>query len=1093
MTMQLLLASQTEARRDGVAWPLAPHDAALLAWLALEGPTPRNRLAALLWPEAPPETARNSLRQRLFKLRRQIGVELVRGGTLAALAEGVRHDLDEADTLLDGVALEIGGEFAQWLALQRERRRARLRRSLVDLAEMAEAAKDWDDALSHARELLALEPLSEEAHRRVIRLHYLAGDRAAALLAFDRCEKVLKDEVSTPPSAQTLALLLTIQRAAGPPEVQATGPVPASLLRPPRLVGRASEWACLERAWQQGRTVLVLGEAGIGKSRLLDEFLGGKARVLRTGARPGDERIPYVTASRLLRSVPADTLRTMAPGVRAALASLLPELGEPRPLRDEADRSRLFNAAAALVAAIPGPLEATMIDDLQFADAASIDLIQYLVDAAPLRWLFASREPDRGQPASDWIAALRVRADVEVVALNALARDQVAALVASLGLPSEPTLGDAEQLHRRTGGNPLFILETVKMWGQAGGDHLLPALRSAPTAIALIDQRIRRLSPQAVELARCAALAGPDFSIALAVQVTGRRALELADPMGELEAAQVLRDGAFVHDLVHEAARASVPASVAGHLHAEIAAFLQAHGGEPVRIADHWHQAQCWAAAGLAYRDAAARAHDAGRDEEQCALLANAAACFERAGDATARFEALLARAGQLVTKDFSAAVGAEVEQLRALASTESQRLDADLVRLWLADNRHEHAVYLEHVAPAVESARALGRRRTEFDLVLLWSAALRNLARPLECEPLLDSVRAWVEAEGDPLLRWRFSAELEMVLDRCGRMQEALVASRRTLSLAHETQRKDFVWMTMSNTASLLARTGRLAEACAMAEQALAAASEAGDAQRTRLVQEEVGLAARLRDLGHYERALRLFGSGMPVLESAQMFNDLALAQFRLGLLFVFLGQPARAHRLLADDHPDVMPSFLVIRVALRAQLHQREGADAAAAVREALAAYAHPTDAFHMSATLIAAPALPADEGEAAAAAVAGLAMRQGRMGMAMAAHLRAGSRAADQEGWRRAAVHAEAALALLNDYGPENFYLPELWWLAARVQLATGKKDAALQHLSLAQRWIRGRLEHDVPDEFRDSFLHRNHVNRELLTLAARLDGA
>jgi len=78
-------------------------------------------------------------------------------------------------------------------------------------------------------------------------------------------------------------------------------------------------------------------------------------------------------------------------------------------------------------------------------------------------------------------------------------------------------------------------------------------------------------------------------------------------------------------------------------------------------------------------------------------------------------------------------------------------------------------------------------------------------------------------------------------------------------------------------------------------------------------------------------------------------------------------------------------------------------------------------------------------------------------------------------------------------LNDYGPENFYLPELWWLAARVQLATGKKDAALQHLSLAQRWIRDRLEHDVPDEFRDSFLHRNHVNRELLTLAARLDGA
>ena len=77
-----------------------------------------------------------------------------------------------------------------------------MRLSLVELSEMAEQARDHADALSHATELLALEPLSEDAHRRVIRLLYLRGDRPAALLAFDRCEQVLKDEVGTRPSGE---------------------------------------------------------------------------------------------------------------------------------------------------------------------------------------------------------------------------------------------------------------------------------------------------------------------------------------------------------------------------------------------------------------------------------------------------------------------------------------------------------------------------------------------------------------------------------------------------------------------------------------------------------------------------------------------------------------------------------------------------------------------------------------------------------------------------------------------------------------------------------------------------------------------------
>ena len=197
LTMQLVLHRWPGSLLGDRPQALAPLDAALLAWLALEGPTSREQLAALLWPDKPPATARNALRQRLFRLRRTTGIDLERGGGVLALAQDIAHDLGEADTVLgQAPAEEIApGEFAQWLQGQRERRRQRARQAQADRADAAEAERDWPTALGHAQALLALDPLSEPAHRRLMRLHYLAGDRAAALLAFDRCEQSLKDEI----------------------------------------------------------------------------------------------------------------------------------------------------------------------------------------------------------------------------------------------------------------------------------------------------------------------------------------------------------------------------------------------------------------------------------------------------------------------------------------------------------------------------------------------------------------------------------------------------------------------------------------------------------------------------------------------------------------------------------------------------------------------------------------------------------------------------------------------------------------------------------------------------------------------------------
>src|SRR6187455_391911 len=95
MRLQLANAPHVVGADDAVS-ALAPRDAALLAWLALEGPTPRTRLAALLWPQSTPESAGNALRQRLFQLRRQLGVELVTGSATLSLTAGVEHDLADS-------------------------------------------------------------------------------------------------------------------------------------------------------------------------------------------------------------------------------------------------------------------------------------------------------------------------------------------------------------------------------------------------------------------------------------------------------------------------------------------------------------------------------------------------------------------------------------------------------------------------------------------------------------------------------------------------------------------------------------------------------------------------------------------------------------------------------------------------------------------------------------------------------------------------------------------------------------------------------------------------------------------------------------
>lgn len=1106
--MQLHLASAPRlARGDSPVLALAALDAALLAWLALEGPTPRNRLAALLWPDKPPEAARNSLRQRLFQLRRQVGVDLVEAGATAALVGGVTHDLHDADTLLDGVALEISGEFAQWLDLQRSRRLARVRRSLADLAAMAEAAKDWDDALAHAGELLALEPLSEEAHRRVIRLHYLAGDRAAALLAFDRCAAVLKDEVGAPPSAETMALLATVSAAAPAAALPAHAALPASVLRPPRLVGRARELAALDAAWRAGHVAGLVGEAGLGKSRLLGEFAAARADLVLATGRPGDAGVPFATLARLLRAVVADGAVALPALTRGEIARVLPEFGAggSAPL-GEGQRLVLLRAVQALLASRP-PQSTLAVDDLHFADAASLDLLGSLVDgeegaagAPPLRWLLAWRPAEAGSPLHGLLDRLTESARLAPIVLAPLDEGALAELVDSLGLPGIDGSALAPGLLRRTGGNPLFVLETLK---QAWVEDTLAQLADArqlprPVSVGrLIERRLAQLSPGALALARVASIAGVDFTIELAESALQASAMQFADSLNELEAAQVLRGTAFAHDLVFDAVRASVPRAIAQLTHARVATWLEPRGGEPARIARHWLDAGLDANA-LPWLDRAAQAaRRALRPREFIAFRDRQSTIHEALGQRDAAFDAALAAAQVFAEIDNEpAGLATRMARLQALADDDLRRCEvliqsanAELIR---GDGARAVPIGEAALALALASgdASCIARSRRVLGSCLAIVDRLEDAARHLE------AALAWLHEHADEARRGEAHGDLGIIYDNLGRLGEALPHHRHAYELCVGAGRVTDAALASGNLACNRIDAGDLVaadDALSLAQQ-LVAANEGMSSQQG---MSQIMRALTLAHLGRYREALVQAELGEVATQRSQA-GYRARARLRIAQVWWHLGQWARVQRHLDDlsEAPDEALPLRVQHALLRwhcavqglggadAQPRALRGLDQLA---EALADGRRPDLALHLR--IERAAALEPAEALAELDAVRGAAQRIGHVGSVFAVHVRAAGAAAGHDP-SRARREALEALALHRRGLRSTVLMPaEPWLHLARALHAAGDPQAGAVARQGAD-WVRSTAQEQVPEPFRDSFLQRNPVNRDLLAVAARL---
>jgi DNA-binding SARP family transcriptional activator/tetratricopeptide (TPR) repeat protein len=612
---------------------------AVLAFVALEGRTTRARLAALFWPDLDGASARRNLRRELHRLR-GAGLEatLQEHGDGLAAAPSVETDVVDFEQalscgdlalavatyrgpFLDGLTVGDAGGLEAWATSWRERLAQRFREAVQAQVSLHEAAGHWREALVCQLRLLE-EEIPQEAHfRTAMLLHARLGEREAALHLFERCRRLLGRELGLRPMPQTLELADRIRRGEfdrdaaqppGPPGAARAaglrGDVAAVKVAGTPLVGRDALLQRVRNAVSAGRTVWLVGEAGAGKSALAQEAAARLGPAWTLQARPGDADQPYASLVRALRGgMQALDSPQLLQWARAALAHLLPELGQAHGrLDDAADRARLHAALAqALRRLWPRGVAVVVLDDWHLADHASREFWQGHPDgglwpgsgASSPALIVAVRDGEAPSALRDAMTQAQRRGHGEVIEVPPLDAPATAALLASVGAaagwPASPGL--AQRLHRATHGNPFFILETLRpglpLDGQPRPDlPLPPSLRDAVLArLGALDDGTRRLLeaasliglPFAAEdLAGTTALS--DFEVVAAIERARDARVLVRDAQGAL---------AFAHDLIAQALAEGLGPERRRLLHRRLALALERHGRAPARIAMHLEQA----------------------------------------------------------------------------------------------------------------------------------------------------------------------------------------------------------------------------------------------------------------------------------------------------------------------------------------------------------------------------------------------------------------------------------------------------------------------------------------------------------------------
>ena len=686
--------------------PLSLPTKKALALLAYLGTRPgqshtRDKLASLLWGEKSDDHARGGLRQALAALRRALASVhppplRIEGQTLTLNADGVDVDVAAFEHLVgQGTpqALEQAAElyrgdllsglnvneplFEEWLVAERERLREMALEALARLLAHQTKNASSERAIQTALRLLGLDPSQEAVHRTLMQLYARQGRRGAALKQYQVCLDVLRRELGTAPEPETRKLYQELLRRPAEPSQspedlsgRRSRPAPKSGAAPPDLpaaetplIGRQAE---VERLRQflaatlqgQGQVASIVGEAGIGKTRLVSalasEALAREYQVLIGRCHESDSILafgPWVDACRNGRlSADEDILNALHPTRRAELARLFPE-ADVAGLPPASDASlALFESMADLIerAALRAPL-VLVLEDLHWADEMTLRLVGFVSRRIPTWRAFlvaTAREEELADApmARQTLGELSRASQTTSVMLAPLSRPDTALLVRALtrvGRDAPTMAGVEERIWTMSEGNPFVAVEAMRALDQGslrdGALEATGALALPASVRELVARRLDRLSARGQRIAGVAAVIGRMFDFTLLQSASDMEERDAAEAVEELVRDHVLQAVGnqldFTHDRIRDVAYGRLLPPRRLLLHRAVAAALEIAGSHGDRPAERIEQLAHHAVRGELKEKAVLYLRGAGDKAVARSALQDARAWFEQALD----------------------------------------------------------------------------------------------------------------------------------------------------------------------------------------------------------------------------------------------------------------------------------------------------------------------------------------------------------------------------------------------------------------------------------------------------------------------------
>jgi DNA-binding SARP family transcriptional activator len=853
-------------------------------------PIPREHLCYLFWPDSPEAAGRRKLSHLLTHLRHALpalDVMLIDKDHVALNPHKVRSDtvaferlstapklhqnteaLQEATHLyrgpfLAGFSLPDSPELETWIVLERSNWERQYLEVLAALVEEQMAQSNYHAAIARARCYLEIDNLAEEMHRTLIRLYTIVGNRNGALRQYEQCVMTLKRELGVNPLPETRSAYqavlegrsLSLQPPASPPEWTTLPSLDAPLIGRDEALGR------LEQAYNRaqsgvGQIMLLSGEPGIGKSRLMEHFVTQwetGANVVVGGGNEAEQNLPYWPLIEALRPQLSNVsliTPTIEPLYLAELARLWPELhslvpGLPTPTRLEEgqERGRLFQALSCWLIGLAAwrPPLVLCLDDLHWVDEATLSLLGYVARKlrhAPLLVLGAYRSEEKGS-----VAMLRRELMhlglLQEFRLKGLTQNEILRLVRHLSSQRRGGELISQRLHRITGGNPFFVLEIMRVvleghltwqdetiW-RARLDEITTDHQTTPlpaTVCEAIQTRLVHLSPRARQLLDAGAVIGRRFSFELAQNTSGRCQSEAIEALDELLARQLIAEGdadyLFKHDLIRTVVYRDLSRGRRRLLHRRAGeALRRLRPDDAAALTWHFERAEEPSLAARYAIKAGQAAKAVFAHTEACAHFDRALVCLEK--------ESAGLRAPQ------------------ALAANQHLRIEALCGRGWalrLLGDMHAFARDTEEVARLAEHLgdhRVLAHVHWRKAYTQRWFccyAAAREAAQ----EGLRLS-----QAVGDPLLEAMCQREAGLAAREMVECQPARASLEFALRRFSELGETVYEIHTLGNLSTLCCRAGAYDEAMRLAYRALDMCEEVQLPLERRLPLGDIGAAA--------------------------------------------------------------------------------------------------------------------------------------------------------------------------------------------------------------------------------------------------------